>query len=102
MPRFTPAINQFIAPDDPFTLAAAPSKPRRGSISNPNIQKKGTVKKSQSLSALERIVVFAEATQRVQRRLRNVIAGAVGASNTGQRKKVRKRALGAMYISLLI
>lgn len=47
------------------------------------------MKKSQSLSALERIVVFAEATQRVQRRLRNAIAGAVGASTSGQRKKVR-------------
>jgi len=46
-------------------------------------------KKSNSISALERLVVFTEATQRVKRRLRNVIAGAVGASTSRPKRKVR-------------
>ncbi len=78
MPRFEPAVPQFIVQEDLPTMTAAPFKPTRSQ----------TRKKSNSISALERIVVFTEATQRVKRRLRNVIAGAVGASTSRPKRKV--------------
>jgi hypothetical protein len=80
MPRFEPAINQFIAPEDQFIMTAAPCK-------HPRSHQR---KKSNSISALERLVAFTETTQRVKRRIRNVIAGAVGASTSRPKRKVHR------------
>lgn len=87
MPRYEPVINQFIGYGDPFTIAAGPPKPKRAP-SNNIVNPTRSHKKKGSISALERLAVFAEATQRVKRRLRNVIAGAVGASASQPRRKV--------------
>jgi len=96
MPRFEPVINQFIVPDDPYTIAAAPPKPKRSSSHN-IVNQRCTHKRKGSISALERLSVFAEATQRVKRRLRNVIAGAVGASASQPRRKVCIAALNLLW-----
>lgn len=84
MPRFEPVINQFLAPEDLSAMAAVPSKPAR-----PQPRKK-----SNSISALERIGVLTEATQRVKRRIRSVIAGAVGASTT----RTKRRSCDTMHV----
>lgn len=82
MPRYDPGpVNQFIVPDDPYALPPQAPKHKRG----------------KSISALERIAVFTEVTQRVKRRLRNAIAGAVGASS-GVGIRTKRKSQDAMNV----
>ncbi|KAG8867305.1 hypothetical protein FRC20_006160 [Serendipita sp. 405] len=97
MPRYEPEFNQFIVPEDPYAVSVFPvNKPRRSSTDSvlpPPLQKKPSMTRvrSSSVSALERLAVFAEATQRVKRRIRNFIGGAMGASlSTGNARNKRK------------
>ncbi|PVG04833.1 hypothetical protein CPB86DRAFT_19212 [Serendipita vermifera] len=90
MPRFETPVNQYIVPVDPFAVTAVPCKPKRSSTTN-ILSTTTTTKRnrSNSSSALERLSAFTEATQRVKRRLRNAIAGAVGASVSKPKRKSR-------------
>ncbi|KAG8828995.1 hypothetical protein FRC17_007228 [Serendipita sp. 399] len=104
MPRYEPEFNQFIVQEDPYAISAVPvNRPRPSStdaVLPPPLQKKPSLNRvrSNSVSALERLAVFAEATQRVKRRIRNFIGGAMGASMGIATARNKRKGQNAMNV----